>query len=1713
MKKFTAYVVLLVFIFGCVMPPRGLAQSLLPSPGAVTALTPAFTPAHLKGMVIDPSDPFKLDFLIHRGDEPLTEEQKRAVYPRLIRYFLASLAIPDTDQWVNLSPYEKDRIIPENLGVTAMGRDLLAQDYLLKQIAASLTNPDTDLGRKFWDGVYSRAYQKFGTTDIPTDIFNKVWITPDKAVLYEKGNTVYVLEHHLKVMMEKDYLAAKAGGSGSTPSDENGSVAISQEVMRSIIVPAIEKEVNEGKNFAKLRQVYSGMLLAAWYKRALKNSILAQVYADRSKVKGIDQNPANNQKIYAQYVAAFKAGACNMIKEDMDRFTQEVIPRKYFSGGMVADGAMFEKIVERIARLSAKDMADAGKIDASEVMLKRAEAMPGEVFRKTLGSAYVIPEVDLFDPLYQSIRRSIFDLGDSRFNLNPLFVKYMAATIFSLCREHEKRHMWVLSAIFQARLLAASNRAVLAERPVEDSLRAAVNTRLLGLPDEQRGVRYSDISSKGRYAVLYVMLCQRLAAEGFNMESIPEGTRYTRAQEIGATGESYWQVLERYNEKVRIYKAPDIIIPSILAHLQQLWDKMMADDLDRDQRVSALAEYEWWFFQANPFGRGGASIGDAMSLVAQSKMGLPLRARFEHLDFRALSMTLPEYKAGRSAELTKDLKKHHEGPSVGDQADGSMTFDSSDDAVKRPWDKRLRFHKSRVPDFDPDDPLQEKIRTAISVEEDSKFHSNDEFGAVMAAAVAFLARDSEKKHLPILGLVYKARLSLALRDPDFDEYKFALILRDALTSRLLGFAKDKGWGVPSTPMSPSGRYGQLYDMVRKRLALEGFVKETLPDMVRYYVLQEIGKTGKFYRQMIVVKDDGRIKLYKAEHADVPAIMRRLTECWDIVMDGALTGDDRWAALAEYEWWFIQANPFGRGAASMTDAMSFVALLKMGMPIRKKYEHADFRALSMTLSEYIEDRVAELKKNVPDHAQAGKGRSDASQAMLSQGVQGPWGQFKLPYHVPQADANDPLLQKIRDVYVQFHDKIINHNPSFAEIMPAAIMSLFRRHEESHLEALKELFQARVLAASRSDIHSEIEVKDVLLMSLDGRMLGLPGQPPAIIVRSDDKYGASLGMFDGLNDRNAFTEYPEMFGKHFVRREPIGSTGRTYTQIIDRNVVVTLPKDVIGIHYARNEDVPYIFKHLTGLWDNIMDEALSMDMRVSALAEYEWWFFQGLIFGRAGASIGDGMSLLAQLQMGIPIRDKFEHLDLRALSRALPEYKQARVAELMAAASRDIENTKVIWSGHIQQPNGSEVVVDKQGQLALRFAMALNDKQMSRERLDRYLKSIKGFVRFSHVDIDEVGISYHDWSASEGDLPLGLTATDERDRDGNYILEARFTPPSTFARLEFNLRFVLPGGGEIWLQNDTKNNNFTLFNSAGMELMPELLGRAITEMPYVFPALDDPLKEGSKRTLRQALVQSGKLAKFVLEMGPYYADRERRSFELLHNVNHLVYLNYPGITQTPEDVEGVCRYGFSWNKLRSYHNGRSIWTFLNNENVVLKFLLDRSNAWVRILFNGDVVSEHSVLLILNEILMVFDNNDFDVDLRYLDSYLIDVIAYIYGIDGILMDEGWLLIKSERPIEDISRFPDQAATTSTRKVTGSNSESSDMAEKVVQPGGIDFSASNLDMQIKRDGAGVPLPMSQQDLDNMHIEGLVPVILNIRPAAGLPLFTGAGAVAMEGK
>ncbi len=210
-RKVISIVILAAFISTSVKSPS-YAQVVtvdqlpwMPKPGVRIQLSPEFTPAQLKGITIHRDNALMFDFIIQRGDKSLSDQQKQEEYKKLIKYFLASLAIPDDDQWVNLSPYEKNRIIKDDFGKTEMGRDLLAQDYILKQITASLIYPEDSLGKKFWNKVYSQAQQQFGTTDIPVNTFNKVWIVPDDALIYEKGNTAYVVKNHLKVMLEEDY--------------------------------------------------------------------------------------------------------------------------------------------------------------------------------------------------------------------------------------------------------------------------------------------------------------------------------------------------------------------------------------------------------------------------------------------------------------------------------------------------------------------------------------------------------------------------------------------------------------------------------------------------------------------------------------------------------------------------------------------------------------------------------------------------------------------------------------------------------------------------------------------------------------------------------------------------------------------------------------------------------------------------------------------------------------------------------------------------------------------------------------------------------------------------------------------------------------------------------------------------------------------------------------------------------------------------------------------------------------------------------------------------------------------------------------------------------------------------------------------------------------------------------------------------------------------
>jgi hypothetical protein len=87
-----------------------------------------------------------------------------------------------------------------------------------------LMYPEDALGKKFWDKIYTKVRSQYGNAAaVPVNTFNKVWIMPQSATIYEKGNVAMVVDSHLKVMLEADYLAldknanaAKLGLNGMT---------------------------------------------------------------------------------------------------------------------------------------------------------------------------------------------------------------------------------------------------------------------------------------------------------------------------------------------------------------------------------------------------------------------------------------------------------------------------------------------------------------------------------------------------------------------------------------------------------------------------------------------------------------------------------------------------------------------------------------------------------------------------------------------------------------------------------------------------------------------------------------------------------------------------------------------------------------------------------------------------------------------------------------------------------------------------------------------------------------------------------------------------------------------------------------------------------------------------------------------------------------------------------------------------------------------------------------------------------------------------------------------------------------------------------------------------------------------------------------------------------------------------------------------------------
>lgn len=231
--------------------------------------SPTFVPVTARGMSVFDDRPTTPDFVIEGGDLGSHSPEFAVESTRVVNFFATAVTVPESEFWVNLSPDETNRMLGAGLTGTEAGHQLLELDVRLKRLAASLMHPDSASGKLFWGEVFERTAGMVARAEIAT--FQRVWLVPKSATVYcpehEIGKrSAFVVRREIEVLCEGDYAARYREGSAGTNASD-----VCVPIFKETILPLIERDVNEGKNFAEFRQIYCSLILATWFKKQFRD--------------------------------------------------------------------------------------------------------------------------------------------------------------------------------------------------------------------------------------------------------------------------------------------------------------------------------------------------------------------------------------------------------------------------------------------------------------------------------------------------------------------------------------------------------------------------------------------------------------------------------------------------------------------------------------------------------------------------------------------------------------------------------------------------------------------------------------------------------------------------------------------------------------------------------------------------------------------------------------------------------------------------------------------------------------------------------------------------------------------------------------------------------------------------------------------------------------------------------------------------------------------------------------------------------------------------------------------------------------------------------------------------------------------------------------------------------------------------------------------------
>jgi hypothetical protein len=279
------------------------------------------------------SDQLRLIADISASRSPGADSYIGTLIDRSLKYFFTGLSVPDEKFWVNLAPGGQSKAIDPLLANTDLGKIMLAADLMLKKDASEITNPrNSSAGRQYWDRLYAKAAE-LNINEMP--IANRVWITPGNVALSEDQEGVRILRSDLAVCLESDYLPqAFKGLNAKQRKLQEYSIAL----MRELVLPALNKKVNQSPAYENLRQAYKALILSRWYRQrscagdqALMQRMLQTMPSDIS-----GSVPYSCSQIYDEYMASYQKGDYNFSENTQDRLAayMELITLRYFSGGI-----------------------------------------------------------------------------------------------------------------------------------------------------------------------------------------------------------------------------------------------------------------------------------------------------------------------------------------------------------------------------------------------------------------------------------------------------------------------------------------------------------------------------------------------------------------------------------------------------------------------------------------------------------------------------------------------------------------------------------------------------------------------------------------------------------------------------------------------------------------------------------------------------------------------------------------------------------------------------------------------------------------------------------------------------------------------------------------------------------------------------------------------------------------------------------------------------------------------------------------------------------------------------------------------------------------------------------------------------------------------------------------------------------------------------------